>query len=115
MFDDHDREELLELVESVYKEMRECIEKKRVLPQSISHGGGRVRVSIEILKIPDTEQTQTILCLCDNEYEDDPAGMTIEPRCPQCALEFTEQYPDMFMMPPKAREIAEQYVIAPTR
>ena len=52
----------------------------------------------------------TIICLCGNEYEDSSAGQTVEPRCPQCCLEFAEKYPDTFVMPPKARKIAEQYV-----
>ena len=51
-----------------------------------------------------------IICLCGNEYEDYQAGMTVEPRCPQCALELDEKYPDRFCLPPKGREIAEQYV-----
>lgn len=52
----------------------------------------------------------TIICLCGNAYEDEPAGRTVEPRCPECALKFAEKYPDTFIMPPKAREIAEAYV-----
>ena len=56
MFADKDRQELLEYLESVYNQMKSCIECNRVLPQSITHNGGNVGASIEIRKIYDQKK-----------------------------------------------------------
>ena len=51
MFTQAERKELLEYVDNVHREMRELIEKKEVLPSSITHNGGMVGATIEIRKI----------------------------------------------------------------
>lgn len=51
MFTNDERLELLQYLESVYNQMKSCIEKNRVLPQSITHNGDNVGTTIEIHKI----------------------------------------------------------------
>ena len=51
MFTDEDRKELLKYVDSVYEQMLEMIETRRVLPASITHNGDTVGATIKIRKI----------------------------------------------------------------
>ena len=50
MFDDEDRKELLEILDEEYKDARDIISNNKPMPNSMTHNGEKVGVTIKFRK-----------------------------------------------------------------
>ena len=55
MFDDEHRKDLLEVLEAIVSNARECLENHRVLPASITINRERVGMTLEMRKIHEAQ------------------------------------------------------------